>query len=223
MRDVLAAVLMLGAVGAGGYAVWLAVQARRGAPRREGVPRARTLALGALLTLILAGAVAPANDNGKKDRATSEAVAADAADTVTTEDVTATTATTDTTEAAAVVAADEADRREKARTARAAKRVKARAARVRAERRAAKRKAARVRARKAARVRAQLAARARVRKAAEARRQAALDAAAAAPAADDSAQYAGMNCTEIGHSFNVTPGSDPVHDRDNDGLACESQ
>jgi hypothetical protein len=36
-------------------------------------------------------------------------------------------------------------------------------------------------------------------------------------------QYAGMNCTEIGHSFMVTPGSDPDHDADNDGVACESQ
>ncbi|HXE43945.1 MAG TPA: excalibur calcium-binding domain-containing protein [Conexibacter sp.] len=35
-------------------------------------------------------------------------------------------------------------------------------------------------------------------------------------------QYAGMNCAEIGHSFTVTPGSDPEHDRDNDGIACES-
>jgi len=38
------------------------------------------------------------------------------------------------------------------------------------------------------------------------------------PAAD----YAGMNCSEIGHSFTVTPGSDPQHDADNDGVACES-
>lgn len=36
-------------------------------------------------------------------------------------------------------------------------------------------------------------------------------------------QYAGMNCDEIGHSFTVEPGSDPQHDRDNDGIACESQ
>jgi tetratricopeptide (TPR) repeat protein len=35
--------------------------------------------------------------------------------------------------------------------------------------------------------------------------------------------YAGMNCDEIGHSFMVEPGSDPEHDRDNDGIACESQ
>jgi len=34
--------------------------------------------------------------------------------------------------------------------------------------------------------------------------------------------YAGMNCSEIGHSFTVTPGSDPEHDADNDGIACES-
>jgi hypothetical protein len=34
--------------------------------------------------------------------------------------------------------------------------------------------------------------------------------------------YAGLNCSEIGHSFNVTPGSDPEHDADNDGVACES-
>ena len=34
--------------------------------------------------------------------------------------------------------------------------------------------------------------------------------------------YAGLNCSEIGHSFTVTPGSDPEHDADNDGVACES-
>jgi hypothetical protein len=33
--------------------------------------------------------------------------------------------------------------------------------------------------------------------------------------------YSGMNCSEIGHSFHVVPGTDPEHDRDNDGLACE--
>lgn len=32
-----------------------------------------------------------------------------------------------------------------------------------------------------------------------------------------------MNCSEIGHSFSVPPGSDPEHDVDGDGLACESQ
>lgn len=44
-------------------------------------------------------------------------------------------------------------------------------------------------------------------------------------AAEDSGggSYAGMNCTEIGRSFMVEPGSDPEHDRDNDGIACESQ
>ena len=36
-------------------------------------------------------------------------------------------------------------------------------------------------------------------------------------------QYAGMTCDQIGHPFEVTPGSDPEHDRDNDGHACESQ
>jgi hypothetical protein len=38
----------------------------------------------------------------------------------------------------------------------------------------------------------------------------------------DGSQYAGMTCAEIGHSFHVTPGSDPEHDRDGDGIACES-
>lgn len=36
-------------------------------------------------------------------------------------------------------------------------------------------------------------------------------------------EFAGMTCPEIGHSFMVTPGSDPDHDADNDGVACESQ
>jgi len=40
---------------------------------------------------------------------------------------------------------------------------------------------------------------------------------------DNGAQYAGETCPEIGHSFNVTPGSDPEHDADNDGIACESE
>ncbi len=39
---------------------------------------------------------------------------------------------------------------------------------------------------------------------------------------DAGSSYAGMNCSEIGHSFEVTPGSDPEHDADNDGTACES-
>lgn len=60
-----------------------------------------------------------------------------------------------------------------------------------------------------------------------AREQAAADLAAEEEsfAAEDSGggSYAGMNCTEIGHSFTVEPGSDPEHDRDNDGIACESQ
>lgn len=38
----------------------------------------------------------------------------------------------------------------------------------------------------------------------------------------EAGSYAGMNCSEIGHSFEVTPGSDPEHDADNDGIACES-
>lgn len=36
------------------------------------------------------------------------------------------------------------------------------------------------------------------------------------------ADYAGLTCSEIGHSFTVAPGSDPEHDADNDGVACES-
>lgn len=39
---------------------------------------------------------------------------------------------------------------------------------------------------------------------------------------DAGGSYAGMTCAEIGHSFSVTPGSDPEHDADNDGIACES-
>lgn len=39
----------------------------------------------------------------------------------------------------------------------------------------------------------------------------------------DGESCAGMNCDEIGHSFTVKPGGDPEHDRDNDGVACESQ
>lgn len=45
-----------------------------------------------------------------------------------------------------------------------------------------------------------------------------------APLAETPSQpnYSGT-CDEIGHSFPVVPGSDPVHDRDGDGVACESQ
>lgn len=39
---------------------------------------------------------------------------------------------------------------------------------------------------------------------------------------DTGGSYAGMTCSEIGTSFSVTPGSDPEHDADNDGIACES-
>lgn len=39
---------------------------------------------------------------------------------------------------------------------------------------------------------------------------------------DAGGSYAGMTCSEIGHSFSVAPGSDPEHDADNDGVACES-
>ncbi|MEN0013571.1 MAG: PASTA domain-containing protein [Solirubrobacteraceae bacterium] len=35
--------------------------------------------------------------------------------------------------------------------------------------------------------------------------------------------YAGLTCPEIGHSFYVVPGSDPAHDRNNDGHACVDQ
>lgn len=40
--------------------------------------------------------------------------------------------------------------------------------------------------------------------------------------ANSGGSYAGLNCSEIGHSFTVTPGSDPEHDADSDGVACES-
>jgi hypothetical protein len=32
-----------------------------------------------------------------------------------------------------------------------------------------------------------------------------------------------MNYDEIGHSLTVTPGSDPEHDLDNDGIACQAR
>jgi hypothetical protein len=43
-----------------------------------------------------------------------------------------------------------------------------------------------------------------------------------ADAGGSPSDYSGMTCAEIGHSFEVTPGSDPEHDADNDGIACES-
>jgi hypothetical protein len=219
MRDVLAGILIFGGLGAAGYAVWVAVQARRGVPKRDRVPRARTLAVAGVLAFVVGGALAPAEHSGDKakDAQTSAQAAAVASDDATsqTSGTTATTATAETTAAKAAAVAEDADRVERARVARAASKAKARVARVRAERRAAQRKAARVRARKAARVRA--------RKAADAKRQQAEKEDAAAPASDNPGQYAGMNCTEIGHSFSVSPGSDPDHDADNDGVACESQ
>jgi hypothetical protein len=50
-----------------------------------------------------------------------------------------------------------------------------------------------------------------------------VDQGAPAPAAGSPpSSYAGKTCAEIGHSFHVTPGSDPEHDADNDGIACEA-
>ena len=76
---------------------------------------------------------------------------------------------------------------------------------------------------RAARRRQQAADRAAAKAKREAERQAETQALADPGTDDASGGYAGMNCDEIGHSFTVTPGSDPEHDRDNDGLACESQ
>lgn len=91
--------------------------------------------------------------------------------------------------------------------------------------------------REQARIRAEARRIAREQRAAERReaRRIAREQAAAELAADEESfaaddggsggggSYAGMNCDEIGHSFTVEPGSDPEHDRDNDGIACESQ
>jgi hypothetical protein len=211
VRDLLAGLLILGGLAAIGYSVWAAVRARLGRRRREGRPRARTLLIAGALLFLLGGVIPP----GDQPRATSAASAV-AEGTATaggraTSEPGATTATT--TVDAGAAAAQAAAHRERARAARAAKRAAARAAKQRSQRRAAaRRKAARVRARRATR-------RAAARRAAEAERQAAL---AAAPATEDPSQYAGMNCSEIGHAFSVTPGSDPEHDRDGDGGACET-
>jgi len=89
--------------------------------------------------------------------------------------------------------------------------------------RAAKRRAAQVRAEQRRVARAAKAQREREARAAQRAAEEAAAAQDAAPQTDDPSQYAGMNCTEIGHSFTVTPGSDPEHDADNDGVACESQ
>jgi hypothetical protein len=95
---------------------------------------------------------------------------------------------------------------------------------------AQQRAVARAAARRAARQQAAAARAARRAARAAARRAKQQQAAALAATPDTSSSsdsgggsYAGMNCDEIGHSFNVIPGSDPEHDRDNDGLACESQ
>ena len=278
MRDFLAGLLVLGGLGAAGYALWVTVQQNRGAQLRERTPRAGTLAVAALIALLLGGAVASAKDNGDS-RAKDE--------TTTVEDVaeTSTTATAETsgesvsddvvadaeqavdddhyTEAIAL-AARLGDRDQSRITRRISRRLAIRALRAlkngnrqtaarllaeaqnypstpqargaRASLRTAQARAAAVRAakRRAARVRAE---RRRVARAAKAERerearqareaaQAAEEAAAAedtAPEGDDPSQYAGMTCTEIGHSFTVTPGSDPDHDANNDGVACESQ
>lgn len=46
----------------------------------------------------------------------------------------------------------------------------------------------------------------------------------AEPAAQDyEGQYDGETCPEIGHSYTVTPGTDPAHDNDGDGISCETQ
>jgi hypothetical protein len=201
MRGFLGAVLILGGLGLAGYAVWLLVQARRGASNRDGLRRPRTFAIAAAVALLLGGTVTPSKDSGNTpNEATTTATAPVVADT--SDAVDTTTTSTVVTTAADAVAEQAAHRREDARAALVAKR---------ARQRAAKRRVARAHAR-AARVLA------RARIAAAAR-----EAAEAAPSTTDPSQYAGMNCTEIGHPFDVTPGSDPMHDRDNDGVACESQ
>jgi hypothetical protein len=202
MRSFLGAVLILGGLGLAGYAVWLLVQARGGASNCDGLRRPRTFAIAAAVALLLGGTVTPSKDSGNTpNEATTTATAPVVADT--SDAVDTTTTSTVATTAADAVAEQAAHRREDARAALVAKRTR---------QRAAKRRVARAHARRAARVLA----RARIVTAAR-------EAAEAAPPTTDPSQYAGMNCTEIGHSFDVTPGSDPVHDRDNDGVACESQ
>jgi hypothetical protein len=89
----------------------------------------------------------------------------------------------------------------------------------------AERQRERVAARNRAKAAAAAAKQARADERAQERAAAALAASQAESAATGSGgnDYAGMTCPEIGHSFTVEPGSDPEHDRDNDGLACESQ
>lgn len=36
-------------------------------------------------------------------------------------------------------------------------------------------------------------------------------------------EYLGIGCAQIGHAFRVAPGSDPAHDPDGDGRACEGE
>lgn len=36
-------------------------------------------------------------------------------------------------------------------------------------------------------------------------------------------EYLGLPCSQIGHAFRVAPGSDPAHDPDGDGEACEGE
>jgi hypothetical protein len=120
--------------------------------------------------------------------------------------------------AAAIVALDHGDRKLASRRIRKAasyaNTTAVRSAQSKLKRAQSRATARRVAARQRARERA--AERRRVASAAAA----AEEAAAAAPAAES---YAGLTCTEIGHSFSVIPGSDPDHDANNDGLACESQ
>lgn len=64
-------------------------------------------------------------------------------------------------------------------------------------------------------------------RAAVAKRKRQEEAAATAPDSEPevpaAGNYAGKTCAEIGMPFNVVPGSDPDHDANNDGLACESE
>jgi Tfp pilus assembly protein FimT len=122
--------------------------------------------------------------------------------------------------AAAVVALDHGDRKLASRRIRKAASY-ANTATVRSAQGRLKRAQSRAAARRvAARQRSRERAAERRRAASDAAAAAAEEAAVAAPAAES---YAGLTCTEIGHSFSVTPGSDPDHDANNDGLACESQ
>jgi hypothetical protein len=70
-------------------------------------------------------------------------------------------------------------------------------------------------------VRSTAASRAAIGRARDAIRRTTAPGSGASPQLVSPNEYLGLGCDQIGHEFRVAPGSDPAHDPDGDGRACE--